>query len=75
MTDRTKLRKVSQDPAIAARIQNYIKLFTALSAQHRGQAEPFGLPVQIVGDTVLSGDMSTEEMLSAWEKALGVKPQ
>ncbi len=75
LTDRTKLRKVTQDPAIDARIQKYISLFSTLSAENRGKPGSFGLPVQIVGDTVLSGDMTTEEMFAAWEKALGVKPK
>ena len=74
MTDRTKLSKLSKDTAIEARLQNYIKLFSTLSAQHEGKEGSFGLPVQIVGDTVLSGDMKAEDMFAAWEK-VGIKPQ
>jgi uncharacterized membrane protein/protein-disulfide isomerase len=75
LTDRAKLRQASDDPAIDARLQKYIRLFTALSGQNRGKTETFGLPVQIVGDTVLSGDMTKQEMRDAWEESLGIKPQ
>jgi len=75
LTDRTKLREVTQDPAIAARIQKYIRLFSTLSAQNKAKMENFGLPVQVVGDTVLAGDMTSEEMLAAWNKALGIEPE
>jgi len=75
LTDRTKLSKLSKDKAVEARLQKYINLFSTLSAQHKEKASTFGLPVQIVGDTVLAGDMTSEEMFAAWEKALGIKPQ
>jgi uncharacterized membrane protein/protein-disulfide isomerase len=75
LTDRTKLREVTQDTAIAARIQKYISLFSTLSAQNKAKIDNFGLPVQIVGDTVLAGDMTSEEMLAAWNKALGIEPE
>jgi uncharacterized membrane protein/protein-disulfide isomerase len=75
MTDRKKLREVSDDPKIKARIQNYIRLFSTLSAQNRGSETSFGLPVQIIGDTVISGDMTTDEMLAAWEKGFEIKPK
>lgn len=75
LTDRRKLRRVSQDSAIESRIQKYINLYSTLAVQNRGRETPFGLPVQVVGDTVLSGDMTSEEMYSAWEESLGVKPE
>ena len=59
LTDRTKLSRLSKDRAVEARIQKYISLFSTLSAQHQGSASSFGLPVQIVGDTVLTGDMKS----------------
>lgn len=73
--DRTKLAKATRDKSIDERIQRYIGLFNALSNEHRGK-DSFGLPVQIVGDTVLSGgDMTSEELFEAWEKAIDIKPQ
>ncbi|MGD9635622.1 MAG: hypothetical protein AB7U97_20235, partial [Pirellulales bacterium] len=73
--DRTKLAKASRDKELDERIQRYIRLFTALSKEHHGK-DTFGLPVQIVGDTVLTGgDMTSDEMFEAWEKAIDIKPQ
>jgi hypothetical protein len=73
--DRTKLAKASRDKELDERIQRYIRLFTALSKEHHGK-DAFGLPVQIVGDTVLTGgDMTSDEMFEAWEKAIDIKPQ
>ncbi len=75
LVNRTKLREQTTDPNLDVRLQKYINLFNALTAQHRGKSS-FGLPVQIVGDTVLSGgEMTSEELFEAWEKACGVKPE
>jgi hypothetical protein len=74
VVDRKKLADVTKGKELDDRIQRYIRLFSALSAQHHGK-DSFGLPVQIVGDTVLSGgDMTDEEMFEAWEKAIDIKP-
>jgi hypothetical protein len=75
LVNRTKLVEAGRDKELDERIQRYIRLFGALSNQHRGK-KTFGLPVQIVGDTVLSGgEMTEEEMFEAWEKAIDIKPQ
>ena len=74
MTDRSKLSKYTRDKGVDARLQKYISLFSALSTEHQGKTS-FGLPVQIVGDTVLTGDMTSKDMFAAWEKALGIKPK
>jgi len=75
VVDRNKFATVSRDKELDERIQRYIRLYNALANQHRGK-ESFGLPVQIVGDTVLTGgDMTAEEMFEAWEKAIDIKPQ
>ena len=75
LVDRKELSKRGGSKEIEERIQKNIRLYQALSAQHRGD-KPFGLPVQIVGDTVLSGgDITSEEMFEAWEKAIDIKPQ
>jgi uncharacterized membrane protein len=70
-----KYSEVARSKEFDERIQRYIRLFSALTAQERGKRESFGLPVQIVGDTVLSGgDMTDDEMFEAWEKAIDIKP-
>jgi hypothetical protein len=69
------LREHTDRKLLDERIQKYIKLFTTLSAQHKGENN-FGLPVQIVGDTLINGgDVTSEEMFAAWEKAIDIKPQ
>ncbi len=74
MVDRKELSKRSGSEEIEARIQKNIRLYQALSAQHRGD-KPFGLPVQIVGDTVLTGgDVTSDELFESWEKAIDIKP-
>ena len=68
LVDRQEFGKVSHSRETEDRIQQNIRLFATLSAQHRGD-EKFGLPVQILGDTVLTGgDLSVEELFEAWEK-------
>ena len=74
LVDPKELGRVGKTKEIRDRIQNNIRLFSALSAQHRGDNK-FGLPAQIVGDTVLTGKLTSEEMFAAWEKALGMKPR
>jgi uncharacterized membrane protein len=75
LADSKELSKRGGSKEIEARIQKNIRLYQALSAQHRGD-KSFGLPVQIVGDTVLTGgDITSEEMFEAWEKAIDIKPQ
>jgi uncharacterized membrane protein/thiol-disulfide isomerase/thioredoxin len=65
----------SNAPEFGERLQKYIRLYQNLSTQNAAN-KAFGLPVQIVGDTQLSGgDVSEEEMFAAWEKATGMKPQ
>lgn len=75
VVDRGKFGQVSRDKELDERIQRYIRLYSALANQHHGK-DTFGLPVQIVGDTVLSGgEMTADEMFEAWEKAIDIKPQ
>lgn len=75
LVNRTKLRELTKSDEIESRIQNYIKLFAALSARKRTSDKPFGLPVQIVGNKVLTGKFETPEaMFEAWEEELGIQP-
>jgi protein-disulfide isomerase len=76
LVDRRELTQRGSSKEIDARIQKNIQLYSALANERRPGNPTFGLPVQILGDTVLSGgDMTTEEMFDAWEKAIDIKPE
>jgi protein-disulfide isomerase len=75
LVPREQLSKLTSSPSLNSRIEKYQNLFQTLAAQHTSKETTFGLPVQIVGDTVLTGGtMTSEEMFEAWEKELGIKP-
>jgi uncharacterized membrane protein len=75
LVDQKKLREHVNSDEINQRIQKDISLYVALSAQQSKDGKPFGLPVQILGDEVVSGDtVSGEELLTKWEQVLGIKP-
>jgi uncharacterized membrane protein len=75
LVNRDKLRDVLNSKEIENRIQNYVNLYANLSARQKTKEKPFGLPVQIVGDKVLTGKFDTpEEMYDAWEEAIGIRP-
>lgn len=76
LVGRKELAKNSSKTAeFGDRIQRYIQLYQNLSAQQTS-GKTFGLPVQIVGDTLLNGgEITSEEMFATWEKALDIKPQ
>ena len=51
-----------------------VDLFGTL--QKQSGKKDFGLPVQILGDHVMSGSVEHEEdVFKAWEEHLGVKPK
>jgi uncharacterized membrane protein len=76
LADAKKLRERVNSDEINKRIQDDINLYTSLSAQQAKDSKPFGLPIQIIGDEVISGDtVSGDELLSKWEEILGMKPQ
>jgi uncharacterized membrane protein/protein-disulfide isomerase len=75
MADRTKLKEVRDSEEVAKQIAGYIDLFGTLSKQNTGK-KTFGLPIQILGDQVMSGSVEkVDEVYKAWEKNLGVKPR
>jgi protein-disulfide isomerase len=75
LVDRTKLSALSDSDEIKGRIQKYIRLFSRLSDQYSTADKPFGLPVLIVGDTVLTGKIETvDELCAELEKAIDIKP-
>lgn len=73
LVDRKELVKRGGSKEIDDRIQKNIQLYSTLSAERRGDAT-FGLPVQIIGDTVIGGgDMTSEELFELWEKAIDIR--
>jgi uncharacterized membrane protein len=75
LVNRERLRELSGGEQLRKQIAGYINLFATLRNQHSGDKE-FGLPVQILGDHVVSGTVEkASDMYGAWEKYLGVKPR
>jgi uncharacterized membrane protein/two-component sensor histidine kinase len=75
LTDAKKIRERVNSDEINQRIQNNIQLYTSLASEQAKNSKPFGLPIQIVGDDVISGDtVSGDELLTKWEEDLGMKP-
>jgi uncharacterized membrane protein len=73
--DRNRLRSFIHSVEADKQIAEYVDLFGRLRASHSGNKQ-FGLPVQILGDHVLSGSVEKEEdVYAAWEKHLGVEPR
>ena len=74
IADRDPLRKLTQGDELTKQLEGYVDLFDTL--QKRSGRKDFGLPVQILGDHVMSGSVEKEEdVFKAWEENLGVKPK
>ena len=56
LADAKKLRERVDSDEIEQRIQSDINLYSSLAMQQSKDSKPFGLPVQILGDEVISGD-------------------
>ncbi len=75
IVDRERLREVMQSKALQAQINSYVELYTALQNLSKHQGKAFGLPVQIVGPAVISGDLSdVGQLYWTWEKNLNLRP-
>jgi uncharacterized membrane protein len=75
MADRTKLRELRENKEIAKQLEGYVDLFAMLRKQNTDKKE-VGLPLQILGDTIMSGGIDkAADVYAAWEKNLGVKPR
>lgn len=74
LTNPDKLRELRQSPETQKQMEGYVKLYGKLMEQNKS-AKSFGLPVQILGDKVMSGSVEkVEDVFKAWEENLGVKP-
>jgi uncharacterized membrane protein/protein-disulfide isomerase len=75
LADRNRLRKLIQGDELDKQIAQNVDLLTTLQKQSKSKKE-IGLPVQILGDFVISGSVEKEEdVFKAWEEHLGVKPR
>jgi hypothetical protein len=75
LVNRDRLRELSGGDQLRKQIAGYVNLFARLREQHTGNKE-FGLPVQIVGDSIITGTVEKpRDLYDAWEKELGVKPR
>ena len=75
LVDRGEFSAASNSDEIKQRIQKYINLYSRLSSQYSTKDKPFGLPVIIAGDTVITGKIETvDDLCEALEKAVDIKP-
>jgi hypothetical protein len=74
LADRSRLRQLTQSDELNKQLEGYVDLYATL--QKQSGKKSFGLPVQILGDHVMSGSVEKEEdVFKAWEEHLGVKPK
>jgi uncharacterized membrane protein/protein-disulfide isomerase len=74
IVDAQRLRDLNKDGELDKQVEGYIDLFDRLVKQSR--KKDFGLPVQILGDHIMSGSVEKEEdVFKAWEDNLGIKPE
>ncbi|MEX0585067.1 MAG: thioredoxin domain-containing protein, partial [Pirellulales bacterium] len=75
LVDRDRLRELVNGPEVAKQLESYIDLYSQLQNKSHN-SKSFGLPVQILGDNVMSGAVEKpEDVFKAWEENLGVKPK
>jgi uncharacterized membrane protein len=75
LVNRDRLRELSGGDQLKKQIAGYVDLFAALRNQNSSNKE-FGLPVQILGDHVMTGTIEkSADLYRAWEEHLGVKPR
>lgn len=75
MVNRTKLKEVRDSKETAKQIAGYVDLYDKLRQQN-AQKKDFGLPIQILGDHIMSGSIEkSSDLYDAWEEHLGVKPR
>jgi uncharacterized membrane protein/thiol-disulfide isomerase/thioredoxin len=76
IVDPDRLRALMQSDEMREQIDSYVALYKVLQELSEKQHKAFGLPVQIVGRTVVSGDLANAgELYWTWEKNLGLRPR
>jgi uncharacterized membrane protein/protein-disulfide isomerase len=72
--DGTRLSELSSSGQLTKQIEGYVNLLGSLQKQSKNNS--FGLPVQILGDKVMTGKVEkADEVFKAWEEHLGVTPK
>jgi hypothetical protein len=75
IVDSDKLRELQRGPEVAKQLDSYVELYGQLQSKSKDQ-KTFGLPVQILGDNVVSGEVETiDDIFKAWEENLHVTPK
>ena len=75
LVDRDQLNELSRGPEVSKQVEGYIALFDKLQ-KTKSTSKTFGLPVQIIGDHIITGSVEKpEDVYKAWEEHLGVKPK
>jgi uncharacterized membrane protein len=75
LAGRDRLRTYIRGEEVNQRLAEYVDLYSKLRSAP-GTRSDFGLPVQILGDKVMSGKVEKEEdVFKAWEEHLGVQPR
>jgi uncharacterized membrane protein len=76
LVDSRRLRDITGSDEIKKQIDKYVDLFATLRRYHRGEAKSFGLPIQIVGDEMMTGKVEkASDVYKTWEKNLGINPR
>ncbi len=76
LADPGRMSKFSKSDVVTNQIKQYVDLYDKLSKQQEPGAKPFGLPVQIMGDKVMTGSAEDkDDIYRAWEENTGVKPK
>ena len=76
LVDSRRLRDITGSDEIKKQIDKYVDLFATLRRYHRGDAKSFGLPIQIVGDEMMTGKVEkASDVYKTWEKNLGINPR
>ncbi len=74
LANRSQLRDLIHGDELTKQLDGYVDLYEQLQKQSRNPK--FGLPVQILGDYIMTGSAESEaDVFKAWEQHLGVKPQ
>jgi uncharacterized membrane protein/thiol-disulfide isomerase/thioredoxin len=75
IADRDQVRAFTHSTEADKQIEGYVDLYAELQKMNSSNKN-FGLPIQILGDYVMSGSVEHEEdLFKAWEEHLGVKPK
>jgi uncharacterized membrane protein len=75
LAGRDRLRTYIRGEDVNKQIAEYVDLYSKLRGAP-GTRSDFGLPVQILGDKVMSGSVEKEEdVFKAWEEHLGLEPR